>query len=244
MNLKAAIKYRLHDNRKAILNFYIVILIVISLIFLLSNLTRGKAEFRGTIQVELISSIFLFVVGLNSFKEIFLMFMQNGISRRTMFISQVVSTLTICGIMALIDSILAHICKVIIAQNGGLYSQGIVEKALGQNISSIGIFLISFLLSFFVYIALTSLGFFITTLYYRMNKALKIAVSIGVPSLLFVVLPAVDDLLLNRILISTYAKIMAVAFGNVFMCMLSCFIMFGLFEIFSWLLARKAVVKD
>lgn len=242
MNLKVAIKYRLHDNKRAIMIFYMVVISILSLIFLLSALSKG--EFRGDIQVELISAIFLFVVGLNSFKEIFLMFMQNGISRKTVFFSQVVSTLAICAVMSLIDSILALISKIIVARDVGLYYKGILETMYGLHLSTIGNFVMSFLLGFFVYIALTSVGFFITTLYYRMNKALKITVSIGVPALVFIILPAIDGLLLNATLTITFAKIMEAAFKNVFMCMLSSFVLFGSTEILSWLLVRRAVVKE
>ncbi|HEY8421545.1 MAG TPA: hypothetical protein VIL05_07390 [Thermoclostridium sp.] len=245
MKLNVAVKYRLYDNKKAILIFYIVIVSVLAFMFLFSALNRGNHKFNGSIQgLELASAIFLFVVGLNSFKEIFRMFMQNGISRKTMFLSYVASTAAICIIMAFIDSILALISRSITAVNGGIYSRGVIEMMYGKQVNSIGTFLLSIILCFFINIAFTSLGFFITTLYYRMNKTQKITVSIGVPALLFVILPIADTLLLNGIFFTGLAGILTASFRDPFMCMLSCFVLSGVLMALSWMLVRKAAVKD
>lgn len=245
MNLKVAVKYRLYDNKKGMLIFYTVILTIIASMFLFSSLMKGNAQIQGSIQgLEFASAIFLFVLGLNSFTEDFKMFMHNGISRKTMFISQVASTLVTCSIMALIDTVLSLISKSISVVTDGIYTAGMLEMMYGIRINIIGSFIISFLLCFFMYISLIAAGYLITTLYYRMNKTQKIIVSIGVPALLFVILPVVDTLLLKGVLFSGFAKITAASFINPFMCMLSCFIIFGIFTALSWLLVRKAVVKD
>jgi len=81
MNSKAAVKYRFYDYWKALLIFYIVIAASLVFMFVFSALTRDNPEFRGSVQgLEIASVIFLFVLGLNSFKDVFMMFMQNGIS--------------------------------------------------------------------------------------------------------------------------------------------------------------------
>jgi hypothetical protein len=206
---------------------------------------KGNVQIQGSIQgLELASAIFLFVLGLNSFTDVFKMFMQNGISRKTMFISQIASTLVISSVMALIDTVLSLISKSISVVNDGIYSAGMLEMLYDIRIDSIGGFIISFLLCYFMYISLTAVGYLITTLYYRMNKTQKIIVSIGVPALLFVILPVVDTLLFKGVLFTGVAKISGALLINPFMCMLSCFILFGIFMVLSWMLVRKAVVKN
>lgn len=245
MSLNVAVKYRLYDNKKAVLVFYIVVLSIYAFMFLFSALIKDNAEFKGSIQgMELASAIFLFVAGLNSFKEVFRMFMQNGMSRKTMFISNIISTLVICSVMALIDSALALVSRNITAVNSGIYSSGMLELMYGRYINGIGNFLISLLLCFFIYATFSAVGFFITTLYYRMNKGLKITVSIGVPAVLFVIAPLIDTLLLKGAVFAALAKITGAAFSSPFMCMLSCFILFVLITVLSWFLVRKAIVKD
>jgi len=245
MNLRAAVKYRLYDNKKAILIFYIVIVCVLAFMFIFSATKRNNPEIQGSIRgLELASAIFLFVLGLNSFKETFRMFMQNGISRKTMLVSHIACTLAICILMAFIDSILSLLSRSITVINSGIYSAGIMEMAYGRHINSIGTFIVSVLLCFFIYIACTAMGFFITTLYYRMNRTQKTAVSIGVPALLFVILPLLDAFLLGGRFFASLGRFIQSAFGSPFMCMLSCMILFGIFTALSWLLVRKAVIKD
>jgi len=128
--------------------------------------------------------------------------------------------------------------------NSGIYSKGILELLYGEYSNNIRNFSVSVLLCFFVYIAITNIGFFITTLYYRMNKVQKITVSIGVPVLLTIILPLADTWLLNGAIFNSFAGIAKVAFINPFMCMLPCFVLFGLISVLNWLLVRKAEVKN
>ncbi len=48
------------------------------------------------------------------------------------------------------------------------------------------------------YLAASMFGYFITVLYYRLNKGGKIAVSVGVPAVVFVALPLVGAFVLNN----------------------------------------------
>lgn len=245
MNLKVAFKYKLYDSKNAVLVFYAVILIVIALMFMFSVLIRDNSDLKGNMQgIEVASAIFLFVVGLNSFTEDFRMFMQNGISRRTMFISQIAGTIAISGIMALIDGVLALTGKLIFLSSDVVYLQGLLEMIYGHNIFKIGNFLLSVLFCFFLYIALMALGFLIIALYYRMNKGLKVTVSIGAPALFLVVVPIIDTFLLKGAIGSVLGRIIAAIFGNPAICMLTCFVLFAVFSALSWLLVRKAAVKD
>jgi len=65
MKLQATIKYQVSETIKPILIFYTVLL---ALLFI-PTLLRGTIEFRGT---ELATAIFIFVIGLNSFRSSFL----------------------------------------------------------------------------------------------------------------------------------------------------------------------------
>ena len=243
MNLIVAIKYRLYDNRKAILIFYTVILCVLALLFSITTITVDS-DFHGSIEgIEFASAIFLFIVGLNSFKEVFRMFIQNGISRKTLFASHIIATAAIGGIMALMDSILTLLNRTITSINSGVYSRRLIETLYGRQNDSIGAFLTSLFFCFFIYMMFASLGFLITTLYYKMNKVLKISVSVSVPAILFVILPIVDSALFQGVVFSGIARIITMAFINPFMGMISSLVLFTIFSACSWLLMRRAVVR-
>lgn len=61
--------------------------------------------------LEVSAFIFLFVIGLNTFKENFGMFLQNGVSRKTIFAGKLLSTCAVCAIMAVVLEVLASLAK-------------------------------------------------------------------------------------------------------------------------------------
>ena len=81
MNIKSVVKYQILDNRTAILVFYIVVVCVIALF----SVSVSDADFARIGGFEMAAVIFLFIVGLNSFRETFRMMIQSGVSRRSMF---------------------------------------------------------------------------------------------------------------------------------------------------------------
>lgn len=242
MNIKVALKYRLYDSKKSILVFYLVIASIFALLFISSE---SFDSLNGTTRgIETASAIFLFVFGLNSFKEVFRIFMQNGISRKTLFKSQLLITLIICAVMSFIDNTILLIGKNILTLNKALSYVGIFEMMFGIQINSIGTILVSILFCFCIYTVFLSFGYLITTLYYRMNKGQKITVSIGVPTLLNVVLPILDAVILGNTLFKAIGKFFIYAFGSPLSSILSSIVFTAIFTCLSWLLVKKAVVKD
>lgn len=87
------------------------------------------------------------------------------------------------------------------------------------------------------------LGYLITTMYYRMSKSLKLIVSIGVPGFLFMLLPIIDFNLFKGAIYSGFKQVLTVSFGN-FLMMVSCIVLYAVSTALSWLLVKKAIVKD
>ena len=92
-------------------------------------------------------------------------------------------------------------------------------------------------------------GYFITTLYYRLNKAGKIAVSISVPGILIVGLPIFDAVVTGGMIYRAFWRFVAFALGllsgpNPYYAMVSSLLAVALFAAFSWMLVRRAVIKD
>jgi len=241
MNIKAALKYRLYDSKKPILIYYLAIaglLLLLFTSFMSIKISSGRVN-----GMEMASAIFLFVFGMNSFKESFRLFMQNGVSRKTVFVSQLLSALIICATMSLIDNIISFLNKIIFTSDRFSYT-GLIEQIYGKQGSGISMAILSFGFCFSLNLAFLSLGFLITTLYYRMNKGQKIAVSIGVPALLYVILPVLDTILFKKALSDAFGKLFSFAFGSPFASILSCIILSTVFYCFCWPLIKKAVVRD
>ncbi len=249
MNFKAAHRYQLMEYKKSVMIYYLVL----ALVFLFFGVMISVGEDSGFVStggIEISSVIFLFVVGLNSFKETFLMLMQNGISRKTMFLSRIAAMGVLCTVMMVIDRFVVGIITPL-ANNStsfrisGMYEQMFYNRAKDLNFVQKNLEGVIFTLCF--YIASMAVGYFITTAYYRMNKAVKLAVSVGVPVGLFFVLPIVDATIakgkfsefLNFLAGDVFGMNKELPFRFTISCIVSACIFFGL----SWLLIRKAVDK-
>lgn len=253
MNLKASLKYQLSDCRNPIIIFYIVIAALLTLAFtthiLFSDMYSGTTSMNG---MGLAATIFIFIAGMNSFKETFRMFLQNGVSRRTLFISQLLSGLIVSFIMTVIGSIYTIIGKSLAAHFDRLYFRSFIEMIYSDRYASesvsIQMLIESLLFYTMMLTAALMAGYFITVLYYRLNKGGKIAVSVGVPVFLFILLPIIDTLFGGFAIYSALIKI-ALSVSDFYQTSPYCGLLintlvFILFSGLSWLLMRKAAAKN
>lgn len=178
MKLKKVSKYMLSEMKNSILIFYLVILFIT--IFFSVSASDGNTSFNG---MEMASSIFLFVLGLNSFKTNYLFLLSNGIPRRTQFRGFFLAAISVAAGIAVINRIFEALFTRVINYNNMfdmIYKQ-VTQSPVNSTIS----ILWSITVSMFA----ITLGYFITLAYYRMAKTLKIIISIGVPAFFFVILP-------------------------------------------------------
>ncbi len=249
MRIKSAYKYQLFELRKPVMIYYIVIialliLTAISQFFLERNgLISSMGGFDGA------TVIFLFVCGLNAFRQQFHMFLANGISRRTMFLSSVAAFGTVSVGMALIDGIIGAIMTSFFRYDT-MFSQSFGERfGLADRINTFSSIANGFVWAVFCYMAAAMVGLFITTAYYRMNKPLKLAISIGVPVFLFIVLPIMDASLFNGAITLAVGRFFAavtslLGTGNPYSTVLANLFSIVIFGGLAWLLTRRATVKS
>ncbi|WP_343249602.1 hypothetical protein [Diplocloster hominis] len=242
MNIKISVKYQFQDITRALIIFSGVLLILILTLFIpgLQGTTNG---------LEISAFIFLFVIGLNTFKENFGMFLQNGVSRKTIFTGKLLSTGAVCAIMAVVLEVLASLAKLGSGyrdiQMGTLYEMLYSDRM--ASISPILVAVENLLLLFCCCFAFTMAGYLITITYYRMGKQWKLLISVGLPVLCFVLLPIVDVMLngvIFQFLFRAFIILSGLQVGNPYIGMLSALVASAIFSGLSWLLLRKAVVKD
>lgn len=241
MRLAPAFKYKLNSVKWAVVIFYIA-LYALYIFQILSKLLSGRIGFQIS-GIELASVIFLFVVGLNSFRSDFHLFTANGISRRTMFVSFIAMTVVLSIGMAAIDTINSIILSQIIEY------QPIVLRFFAVRYNGLGFALYSegFLWMVFSYIASLMLGFLITTAYYRMNKPLKMILSIGVPVFFIFILPVIDEQLfsgeISRAIINCVTFCLGIKSHSPYVAMASYIVFAIILGILGYLLMRRATVK-
>lgn len=252
MNIIAATKYQLNDYKKSMKIYYFVIMLIIIFFSVLDKMwgSEGNGTYNG---FETSTAIFLFVCGLNSFKGTFLMMMQNGISRKSMFLGNTLSILTASFVMSILERILSFLANTIGNAIGGLSYNGLFNVAYGYRLDSLNSFAFQLeliLVTWMVYATATLAGYFITILYYRMNTTLKVIVSVGVPASILFIIPLLDSMVFKGKLRALLNKLLTFIFGEpgghanpynmMLLCIIGSIIALGL----SWLLLKKAVDKN
>lgn len=248
MNMKASLKYQLADHKKSIIIFYITILFVYLIVIAsVWGMEGGTGFTRSLSGIELATAIFLFVSGLCSFKENFLMLGQNGISRKTVFLSRVVVNIMVALGMAIIDRVLWIIFKTAAVSSGKLNLISLFEMANGGGVAGISnmIFNLEGIgFSLVIYLFCLFIGYFITIMFYRLSKAGKAIVGAGVPVMLTVVLPIIDQGLAGGRISKFLCSIVALTMGTMGKLIISFIVLSAVFAAISWLLMRKAPVRQ
>lgn len=256
MNIKASYRYQISDHVKPVILYYFILICVYAVLFLTitvkdyqANSAYADGNFNG---IELATAIFLFIIGMCSFKESFGMMMQNGISRRTIFISRTLTILSVASVLAFIDQILSLIFGTIskLSNVSVLNYKSIFEMLYVKNAADIGIFqksILSYLFAFLLYLSIVATGYVISLMFYRMNKAGKIIVGVGAPNLLFGILPLLDTVLTGGRIYAVLGKFLYFSLGITDHQPINALITFSLaFLLFSgigWLLIRRAQVR-
>ena len=204
----------------------------------------GSSDDIGFVSGAEASAIFLFVCGLNSFKQNYLYLLTNGITRKAQFYGFLSSSAIIAAAMAFIDTASTNIINIFIDYHPMFYQ---IFKGFTAESSQLLITLMNFLWSTAVYLLAFVIGYFITTLYYRMTKILKIVVSVGVSALLMIGSPMLASYLYKSgYLYKLSAVISFLVDGNgnpnvsIIISILETAILAGL----SYLLVRRAPVKE
>lgn len=242
MRLAPALKYQLNGIKWPVIIFYIVIY---SLFILMGISLLSFRQFNMHVTYggfDMASMIFLFVVGLNAYKQTFHMFSANGISRKTMFTSFVVTAAILCAGMALVDGVNALIVRQFVNYESALL------QIIGTNAGNgAGLIAVETLYNFFGYLACVMLGYFITTAFYRMNKPLKLAISIGVPVFFFILLPIIDAQLFSGEIYKAIGTMLAFCSGRLsgspYVAMAMDLAFAAVTGTLAYLLARRATVK-
>lgn len=246
MNVKSAVKYQIWEFKRPIAIYYFIIYMVYIALTLLFNVFSDGMD-GGVNGIDVATIIFLFVCGLNSFTDSFRMFLQNGLSRKTLFKSFLICTVAVVTFMVAADFVTRTLIG-LLTNYSSLYSELYVPWYLGGAHSAMRIFE-EFLWTMSVYGLASMMGFFLSTLYYNMGKAVKLLVSIGVPVSLFILLPMIDSTFTNGAIFTALGKFFGFILGfqngaNPYFSIVSFLIIAVVFGALSYLMVRKAVVKE
>lgn len=255
--MKTLLKYQLRDYSKSILIMYLCVYLVLVILVISGGTTfkiNGKSSNGG---FEMISMITIFVIGLCSFKDNFKFFSANGVSRKTQFYSTVAALGVVSTIFAFVDTVNSILFTHIMVYRPMLilfygprfgYSSDLIPP-YSSPILTPQILAESFLWLCFAYFFMSMIGLFITTLFYRMSKAMKIAVSVSFTVIFLNGIPFLDQFYFGGILTKFFHDALNMALGyangyNPYIGMFSMFLFAAIFAALAYLLARKACVRE
>ena len=246
MSFSKSFKYGVLANKRPVALFYTVV-IALYLVFIITSFFLPGGSISG---MDMSSLIFLFVFGITSFKENFYMLLQNGVSRKNMFLGTILSLFAISVFVAVVDTALALILELAPIENFTLSSlfQQVYGMTQYRNSSTFAVCLHEIAWNSMMKFALAIIGLFIGCLYYKMGGLQKTLVSCGVPCFFFLGLPLIDLALPS---IDIYGKLKSAFlffFGfsdgiSSYQCVLCCLALSIVVSGITFLMLRKTSVK-
>ena len=240
MKIKQATRYHVQESTLSISIFYLITITLCALGLIPALLYPNAGITMNGIETS--TMIFFFVLGLNCFKPSFSLFLQNGISRKTLVVSFHLAAGCIALAAVLVDNLFPL-----------LYGRLLNYHPIFADLYRTGSFHpMGMLWKWCMYLMLAEFGFLLTSLTYRMNKAMKLLFYIGVPVLLFLVLPLVGSLfpglrLFARIgtAIGYYMGMLPISTPTAAMLRGSLYLLLtgAVWAGLSWLLVRRATLK-
>ncbi len=249
MNFKNMYAYNLYENKKSLTIFYGVIIGIYLMVMTTHLLFDADSSIGG---MEMSSIIFLFIVGLNSFKSNFHFGLTNGVSRKTQFRSAAAAVVTVAVIMAVLDIVISSIAKIFIPSSTlylTLYEARYSNLTQLSFMNHVQIIVEQLLWSAALYSMAGMLGYCINLIYYRSSLIMKWIVSVIPFLLLFVVFPYVETITQGAVsrFIGNFFSITLGFAGqttNPLIAVMSFIIGYLIFGAISFLLIRRAVVKQ
>lgn len=234
--------------------YYMIFITVI--IFLAASNTNSNQNFSSS-GLEFSTAIFLFVMGLNAFRENFNFSQANNLSRRIFFNGLLLSALPIAFMMSITDLIINRIYNIYVPsptnfdmiystyRDTGMFDMNEMQYVWAQS-NSYYTLVSTVIWQFAAYVLFFILGVVITMIYYRSSNPLKIVVSLT-PVVLLVLLRNMIGLLPSHWIRSLGAFI-PTAFGwdsrNPYMAVITFFLLSIFLAGCFYLLLRRAEAKE
>lgn len=230
-------KYIFQDFKKALIIYYgIIIGIFMLMLFSYMRFSSGQSgddiNFGG---FGVSTVIFMFVSGLNCFKANFKFMQANNISRKRFYSGTIIALISVAAFMAFVDVVLNNVFNQIIPYEG-------VFEQLYRN----GNYFADFVWSFALMVLAVSAGLFITLLYYKCNKLMKVMISF-IPVVLFILLALFNNLTKGAVaygVVNFFTAVLGFENYNPYIAVLSFFIASAGVLALSYGLIRRMPIKD
>ena len=249
-NIKTAFRYKFTSSLGSMLIFYLVMVVVMAgavigalrvspLNFSVGIGTSTEGHFSG---YGMAAMIFLFVIGIVSIREDLRLFMQHGIGRRSLFITEILMIPTLSLMLAIGGELLVTIGRALTIPRSTIIISDLYQQIFMADSQKAGMDMMahleSVLLFFALFVFTYASGMFISLIFYRLNKMWTIVVAIGVPLFLIFGLPAL--IITFKLDLIKPIEVLLSSFWLYFAFIMAFSVLINLF---NWLMLRRAPVK-
>ncbi len=228
MKIKQMIQWQLMTNRFAFILFYLIVAALTACATITVSLTSGFTFSTTSIAY---ASIFMLVFGLASFSENLRFALANGVSRRTHYVSFLITSLVLCALTSIFCAAVDAISNSALPAGMALIYSSLFNE---------------FIFGFALFLFLTTLGYFISGGYYKMGKLAKTLISVLVPILLILLIanttlaePGNAFWPIQQAFLALYTWMSASLLYSAFVWFLFAVI----FALLGWLVTRRAEIK-
>jgi hypothetical protein len=244
MNLKPILRYQVQEAGKVFIAVYCSIICVF--IINITATFNSSSSIPSVFGVESSSMLACFLVGLIYFKTNFRFFTSFSVSRKRLFFGFMIAFAAITFLVSLIDATSFAVFSRFFEYRS-IYSFMVDDLPKDGTVSvTVALFFRNWLWDLLEYFCLVLVGLIVGVLYYRMSKPVKIIVSVGVPSLCFLILPLIDRQLMHGT-ITHFVSTAVTQWINLSTQpgpdFLSRFVLAALLSGLFWLLLRRAELK-
>lgn len=208
MKTQKALKYQLILTTKGLAIFFLFYAIAMAGVFILTAVENAAVQ-----PGEMISAgdgsamVYMLVMGIAAYRETLRFMIQNGISRKVTIRASIATGIISAAIISVVNTLLNVLFSSI---QGAVAFRSMSELIYANVVGTTWSGIVTGMVFIFLgCIAFYSLGLFITLGYYHLSRRGKFIVSIGVPMILAILLPAIDNFLLNRAILKAFLNLFA-----------------------------------
>lgn len=178
--LQTAIRYECLTSVKYIWIFYTIMLSIVAAVFITLKLCLGNNENISMSALENSSIIYIGILGVMGFTEDFKMLIQNGFTRKYIFISTISMFMFMAAVLAFFDTIIGSAVPLIIPDYRNIF--GLIYGIKNQ-------YLLNWLLLFLTYTFVSSVTYFFVVLFNKIGKYFFIAFMVALGIILGFIVP-------------------------------------------------------
>ena len=245
MALNRAVRYGIRNYlRAAGILLLVMLLIPLALWVMLATLGGQGSNFNG---YSLSVGVFGLVLGMVGIRENLRMLNQNGVSRRTAFLAEIISQAVVAVLVSLGAAVILAAYRSLPGFMDRVEVSDVYQMLYGSAAMGLAGYLRLAVFSAAMAFSLAGVGQFWSVLYWRLSKFWTVTVSIAIPLVLIfapaALLTAAGDSAVGEAIVWAAAALGRFFVSSVWNGVLVFLLMGAVSFLLSWLLVRRAVIR-